>query len=176
MGHAITSVHDDGNQWVVEYFDDDDIERVRGYAVGITREAVANRMGAYGFTNPREALLSLVHEFHWGFTKPNPRDDPALIQGWVTSTEPDAERIHLYTARAGTDAAGAHRERMGVCAELLDLQDPDSLLPDHTPDPARVRHHQELTDIFRWLQLYGDLPLPPPSPPAQINRIPLEEL
>lgn len=160
MGHEIVDVQDDGKQWTVGYFSDDDTDRSRGYLAAFTREAVANRMGAYGFADPREALLSLVHECHWSMIKPGPRDDPALIQGWVTSTEPDAERIHLYTAWSEADAAGAHRARMDACAALVDLRDPNGLLPDHTPDPDRVQHHREMTDIFRWTNLYGDLPVP----------------
>lgn len=171
MGHEIVGVQDDGKQWVVEYFDDEDTERVRGYAAAFTREAVANRMGAYGFSDPREAVLSLVYECHWTMIKPEPRDDPALVQGWVTTTEPDAERIHLYTARSGADAAGAHTARMDACAALIELRDPDNLLPSHTPDPARVRHHQELTDTFRWVHVYGGLPIPPRQPRS---GIPLE--
>ncbi|WUH94556.1 hypothetical protein OG900_33370 [Streptomyces sp. NBC_00433] len=161
MGHTVTAVRDDGAQWTVEYFDDEDTERVRGFGVAFSREAVANRMGAYEFDDPREALLSLIHEFHWGVIKPDPRDDPALVQGWVTTTEPDSERVHLYTARSGADAAGAHRTRLDACAAVVQLRDPSGLLPDHTPDPARVQHHRELTDIYRWESVYGDLPIPP---------------
>lgn len=161
MGHEITYVHDDGTQWTVGYFSDDDTDRTRGHLAIFTREAVANRMGAYGFTDPQEAVLSLVHECYWNTAKPEPRDDPALIQGWVTSTDPDSERVHLYTARSGADAAGAHRARMDACAAMMLLRDPDGLLPVYTPDPARVWHHREMTDTYRWGHLYGDLPVPP---------------
>lgn len=160
MTHTITDVQDDGQQWTITYFGDDG----NGYSVTLTRLGVANRMGAYGFTDPAEALLSLVHEFHWDLIKPDPRDDPALIQGWVTSTGPDAERAHLYTTPVGSDSAAAHRCRMDACAAAVDLRDPDGLLPVHTPDPALVRQHREMTDTFRWANIYGDLPAPPRRP------------
>lgn len=160
MGHTITSVRDDGTHWMIDYFDDADTDRVRGFSFGFTRVAVANRMGAYGFTDPRDAMWSLIHEVHWELIKPHPRDDPALIQGWVTSTDPDAERVHLYTAPIGTDASSAHQCRMDACASAVDLKDPDGLLPDYTPHPAEVRFHRELTDTFRWEHIYGGLPVP----------------
>lgn len=163
MGYEITAVRDDGTQWVVDHFSDDDPERSHPYSFGFTRIAVANRMGAYGFTS-QEAVLSLLHEFHWGMIKPEPRDDPALIAGWVTSTEPDAERAHLYTTPVGTDAAAAHRCRMDACAAAVDLRDPDGLLPVYEPDPELVREHREMTDTFRWANIYGDLPAPPRRP------------
>lgn len=162
MSHTITAVREDGPaHWVVEYFDDADTDRVRGYGLSIPREAVHNRMGAYGLATPREALDVIIHEYHWMMLRPkDPRDDPALIAGWVTSTGPDAEVVELYTARSGVDAAGAHRARMDACRKAVRLLDPDGLLPRPDPDPAAVARHQELTDTMRWVHVYGGLPAP----------------
>lgn len=167
MAHTVSDIQDDGSQWTVTYFGDDG----NGYAVGITRNAVANRMGAYGFATSQEALLSLIHEFHWETIKPDPRDDPALIQGWVTSTGPEAERAHLYTTPVGSDSAAAHRCRMGACAAAVDLRDPDGLLPVYDPDPAEVQQHREMTDTFRWEHIYGGLPNVSRAPEDQSERI-----
>lgn len=168
MGHRVTAVREEGpDYWTIEYFDDTDTDRVRGYGVSIPREAVANRMAAYAIEDPAEALSVCIHECHWRGIKPEPRDDPALVQGWVTSTDPDAERIHLYTALSTPDAAGAHKARMDACRAAMRLADPDGLLPSHTPSPVDVRRHRELTDIARWRHIYGGLPVEPARSPME---------
>lgn len=158
MGHTVYRVAADTQGWTVEYRHD---TTGATYAVLVPRAAVANRMGAYGITNPRQALLAAIHDYHWITTPRDPRDDPALVAGYVTSTGPDAEPIALYRAASGADAAGAYLTRTAVCAHEADLRDPDGLLPDHIPDPAEVRHHREMTDTMRWHQMYGGLPQPP---------------
>lgn len=165
MGHTITAVREDGPaHWTVEYFDDTDTDRVRGYGLSIPREAVHNRMAAYGLATPREALDWILHEHHWMMVRPpDPRDDPALIEGWVTGTDPDAVVIELYAARSGADAAAAARVRVEACRSAAAIMDPGGLLPDPDPDPVAVRWHRELTDTARWVQVYGALPVPPLS-------------
>jgi hypothetical protein len=162
MGHQVTAVREQGPEfWVVEYFDDDDTARERGYGVLIPREAVHNRMGVYDITTPDDAILALIHEYHWTTVRPDPRDDPAVVQGWVTTDTPDSEPVHVYNARSGRDVIGAHRARWNACKKILDLRDPDGLLPTPTPDPAAVRRHREDADVLRWVTAYGDLPAPP---------------
>lgn len=170
MAHIVTSIYEDGpTQWVICYSNPDE---EGGYCLGVPREAVYNRMATYGITDPTEALDVIVHEYHWMIVRPSdPRDDPALVEGWVTSTTPDSEPIHLYAAYSGADAAGAAWARITACRAHVQLQG----LADHAPtvpdSPDRVRHHRELVDTMRWQQVYGGLPLPPRS---RRPRIPLE--
>lgn len=172
MGHVITAVREDDPQhWGIEYQEQTPAGDGLVYGLSLPREAVANRMGAYGITDPAEALQSCIHQAHWMLVRPAPRDDPAVVQGWVTSTTPDAEPVRVYNSPIGADAAGAYAARMSACRELMQLSDPDGLLPDYTPTPERVRYHRELTDTTRWLTVYGALPQPPLDTRP---RIPLE--
>lgn len=158
MGHTVYRVADSPQGWMVEYRCD---VTDATFGVLVPHAAVANRMGAYGITDPRQALLAAIYDYHWITTPREPRDDPALRAGYVTSTEPDAEPVTLYQAASSADATGAYLARTAACAREADLRDPNGLLPGHVPDSVEIRHHRELTDTMRWLTLYGDLPQPP---------------
>lgn len=175
MGHTITDVRTCAEHWEIEYFDDTDTGRERGYTVAVPFVAVPNRMGAYDITDPAEALESVVHEWHWSCaTEPGDhRDDPATVRGWVTTTGSDAEPIHLYNARSAADAAGAHRARLDAARAAIGLRDPDGRLPSPVVPAAEVQYHREMTDTLRWVHVYGGLP-DQPRPHRRRSGIPLE--
>src|SRR4051812_32288762 len=112
MDHEITEVTDDGQHWNVGYFAADDTARERGTLFQIPYAAVYSRMALYGIADPGDALYEIVRETI-ALRQPamDPRDDPALIAGWVTTTGPDAEPVHAYNARSTADAGGAYRCR-----------------------------------------------------------------
>lgn len=173
-GYEITQVFVDyPGQWCVVVFADDDTDRSRGHSLSIPHDAIHNRMAVHSLGTPEEAFEHLVYETLWlGLRPPDPRDDPALVGGWVTGSGPDAEMITLYTATSGTDAAGADMTRVDACRTVAQVRGIDAHRPDIPADPARVRFHRELVDTLRWTQLYGALPAPPR--PRRPRGIPLE--
>lgn len=133
-------------------------------------------MAEYGLDDPAEALVLMIHGPHadvW-VSSLSPADDPAVVAGWVTTTDPDSEPVHLFNARVGTDAREAFRCRVGALREAAEtIADPGGLLnraPAH--DPAKVRSYREAVDTARWTNIYGALPLPEPEP-VGAHAIPL---
>lgn len=125
-------------------------------------------MAEYGITDPADALDQVLHAFHVHryLETLDPRDDPAVVQGWVTTETPDAEPVHLFNARSTTDAAGAHRARTDATkAAHSVITDPGGLLaPLHAApvDTALIEMHRQRVDITRWELVYGGLPVDPP--------------
>lgn len=137
-------------------------------------DALAGRAAEYGLTDPAEILDHILHEAFAPSVDAGPLEDPAAAAGWVTTTDPDSEPIHLYNARSTGDALGAHRARViGLGHRVLD---PDGLLPaflERVPvDEAVRRAHREWVDITRWHGVYGGLPLPDQGRSA--GRIPIQ--
>lgn len=173
-GYEITQVFVDyPGQWCVVVFSDDDTDRTRGHSLSIPHDAIHNRMAVHSLASPADAFEHLVYETLWlGLRPKDPRDDPALVGGWVTGTGPDAEMITLYTAVSGADAAGASMTRVAACRAQATIRGFDDHRPNIPADPARVQFHRELVDTMRWVQLYGALPQPSRS--SRLRGIPLE--
>lgn len=130
-------------------------------------------MAEYALDDPGEAVELLLHSVRveaWVASLP-PADDPAVVAGWVTTTDPDSEAVNLFNARTGTDAREAHRARVvALRAQVETIEDPHGLLaqvPAH--DSARVREYRKIVDVTRWTNVYGGLPVPPSS------RIPIRQ-
>jgi hypothetical protein len=126
-------------------------------------------MGEYGLSAPDalDAALHVVPAMS-AVTEMDPCDDPAVVHGWVTTTDPDAEPVQCYTARSTRDAGGAFLARIAAHkADRFVVTDPDGLLSgwaDSMHDPARRLEQCERADLSRWFTVYGELPVPDPKP------------
>jgi hypothetical protein len=170
--YVITSVVLDGRNWVVHYDAPDGTEWAHSFPVG----NLETLMAEYGLDDPAEALDVLLHDPHaWAWIGTlDPRDDPAVAGGWVTTDQPDAEPVTLFNARSTTDARGAHRARIAAVKDTgaAVVTDPDGLLAQvlDTPlDDGRRSEHAEHVDIFRWTLVYGGLPT------GQAQPVPVEQ-
>jgi len=124
-------------------------------------EAVTYRAAEYGLTSVRDALDLILHEPYQPTDGSDPRDDPALCAGWVTTTDPDSEPIWLYNARSTADAREAHTVR---CTQNgTTVVDPDGYLDEIAAglviDPEKRLRHCEAVDTIRWSRVYGGLPI-----------------
>lgn len=143
----------------------------------IPAEAVEVRMSEYGLPDAAAALDVVLHEMLWTEYAGtlDPRDDPALVAGWVTDAGPDAVPIGLYMARSGADAAGAHAARLDATkAAYASVADPAGVLEPEAARPLDqklLRHHRARTDVARWENVYGELPV---YPDATEGRAPIQ--
>lgn len=155
--------HENGEQW----------------ETAMPNRVVAGRMAEHGYTDPGEALLATLHEPHlWTLMhEAGHKDDPAVVAGWVTTTDPDSEPITVYTARSTSDAYGAHEARLAAVRDTVTLTDPQNLLPALqeavTPAPDDLAAMRQQVDVVRWVNNYGGLPLPEPAPSS--SGIPLQQ-
>lgn len=157
------TLHAEG--WAITYMDDD-TGTVWGHSFPVGN--LETLMAEYGLEDPAETLDILLHDPHaWAMIYAgSPADDPAVAEGWVTTTDPDAVAISLYTARSTADARGAHRARIAAvkATGAAVVNDPNNLLAAVLRQPlddARVREHQQVVDTLRWQLVYGALPTPP---------------
>jgi hypothetical protein len=161
-------------QWNVIYTDGSEQRET-----ALPDTAIAWRMAEYGISDPAAALLAALHEPHlWELMADLANaDDPAAVAGWVTTTGPDAEPIHVHTARSTRDARGAHEARLAAVRKVVALTDPDRLLAPLAdalrPRPADLAALRERVDTARWTNVYGALPTPPARP--EPRRIPMQQ-
>lgn len=165
---TITAVERYPEGWTVSYVDD---ETGTGYSHSIPPLNRETLMAEYGLDDLAEAVDILLHDPHaWAWIGTlDPRDDPAVAEGWVTTDQPDAEAVTLFNARSTFDARGAHRARMQAVKETgtAVINDPGGLLQqmlDPPIDTDRINAHAEHVDIFRWTLVYGGLPTPQAQP------------
>lgn len=136
-----------------------------GREIHLPAIALEGRTAEYALSDPSEALEMVLQEVLWTeyASTLDPRDDPALTAGWVTTTDPDAEPITLFNARSGADAASAHQARLDATrTEYATVADPDGILQPAASRPLDqdlIRHHRARVDITRWELVYGELPV-----------------
>lgn len=130
-------------------------------SVAFRPETISFRSAEYGLDDPVAVLNLMVHEPHGPSDWDDPRDDPAVVAGWVTTTGPDSEPIWLYNARSTPDACHAHLAR--ITGNGASVSDPDghltALAAAFPVNPALVRGHREKVDMTRWHMIYGALPV-----------------
>lgn len=171
--YRITKVRQTAKLLMVSYQDADDPANLHEFHV--PPETLECRMAEYGMKDPAAALDLRLHEVLWTqyAATLDPKDDPAVAAGWVTTENPDATAVSLFNALSGADAAGAHEARLNATREqYATITDPDGLLQDALSRPldaGLIRHHRAQVDITRWDQVYGGLPARPRSvlPPTQ---------
>lgn len=170
--YVIKSAAVDGQNWVIHYDAPDGTEWAHSFPVGNLETLVAE----YGLSDTTEALDVLLHDPHmWAWLASiDHRDDPATAEGWVTTDQPDAEPVTLFTARSTVDARGAHRARISAVKETgtAVVTDPAGLLAPILAAPVnaeRISEHAQQVDIHRWTLVYGGLPV------AQAEPVPAEQ-
>lgn len=133
-------------------------------AVSMPANTLAYRGAEYGLTDPAQILEVVLRECAVARSIPDPRDDPALAAGWVTSSDPDAEPVTLYNAVSTEEAWAAHQVRTADGGAFT-VTDPDSVLSQAgaalVVDAELVRQHMEDSDTLRWTNIYGALPVIP---------------
>lgn len=158
-------------RWVVHHVDQDG----NGGGHIFPKETLEWRAAEYGLTDVDEILDIILHEPHLP-DEPD-KDDAAARAGMVTSSRPDAEPITLFNARSSADALAAHRLRIADAKKgrthvrpPAKGKDPlDAIRAAHGITEAGVRAKREAVDIQRWQLVYGDLPVPVPSPSSQLE-------